>query len=86
MIIRNHNYHVVIAIMYHLLVVLIDRKKSHVENLHISLVVLRINLYTTIVIIMMLNKNTLGVKKCKAKKKQHCKWVAIYATKSFDIN
>ena len=25
--------------------------------------------------IYMLNKNTLGVKKCKAKKKQHCKWV-----------
>ena len=23
----------------------------------------------------MLNKNTLGVKKCEAKKKQHCKWV-----------
>ena len=34
----------------------------------------------------MLNKNTLGVKKCEAKKKQHCKWVATYATKSFDIN
>ena len=33
----------------------------------------------------MLNKNTLGVKKCEAKKKQHCKWVATYATKNFDI-
>ena len=32
------------------------------------------------------NKNTLGVKKCEAKKKQHCKWVVTYATKSFDIN
>ena len=25
----------------------------------------------------MLNKNTLGVKKCKTKKKQHCKWVHV---------
>ena len=33
----------------------------------------------------MLNKNTLGVKKYEAKK-QHCKWVTTYATKSFDIN
>ena len=29
-----------------------------------------------------LNKNTLAVKKCKANKKQHCKW--SQATKSFD--
>ena len=34
----------------------------------------------------MLNKITLGVKKSEAKKKQHCKWVATYATKSFAIN
>ena len=36
-------------------------------------------------VVSMLNKNTLGVKKCEAKKKQHCKWVATYVTKSFDI-
>ena len=30
----------------------------------------------------MLNKNTLGVKKCEAKKKQHCKWVHNYLTKA----
>ena len=24
----------------------------------------------------MLNKNTLGVKKCEAKKKQHCEWIS----------
>ena len=34
----------------------------------------------------MLNKNTLAVKKCKAKKKKHCKWLATYVTKSLDIN
>ena len=34
----------------------------------------------------MLNKNTLGVKKREANKKQHCKWVATHATKSLDIN
>ena len=33
----------------------------------------------------MLNKNTLGIKKCEAKKKQECE-MGTYATKSFDIN
>ena len=32
----------------------------------------------------MLNKNTLGVKKGEANKKQH-DWAALYATKNFDI-
>ena len=32
----------------------------------------------------MLNKNTLGIKKCEANQKQHCKQVG--ATKNFDIS
>ena len=44
-----------------------------------------IHIYTDICMyILMLNKNTWGVKKCGANQKQHCKQTG--ATKRFDIS
>ena len=66
-----------------MLMLLDEKYDAHLAQAE-NLTTLFVSMHDEVCIIIMLNKNTWGVKKCGVNQKQHCKQAGV--TKRFDIS